>query len=115
MVKQFHDTPPKPYTTNYSEQDVRDFYKHMHTKKDGCYSYSSVVWSEMCNQHPNLVVKLQVERSSKLFNEKYPPVKPVGIREIKDRLDNKFPWYEVGLGFAIGSLFWGVMFGLFGG
>lgn len=69
-----------------------------------------------------------MKQSIKLLEENYPTIQPTipwpnntkeqlyfdKICELQSKV-NKFPWYEVGLGFAIGSLFWGIMFGLFEG
>jgi len=102
----------------YTQQEVREFFKNMHEPKDGCYSFHTPTWSKMCKEHPNLVVELQIERLSETTDKLYQRICD-DISNVEQQVNygdcNKFPWYELGCGFAIGSLFWGIMFALFGG
>lgn len=122
MVLPFKDTSVARENGNklYTEEQVRGFYKNMYNIRDGCYSVHLPTWEKMCKEYQLLTLNLMKERQRKLIEEKYPsrtvPERPSGTRKVKDGLHNSsFPWYELGCGFAIGSLFWGIMFALFGG
>lgn len=112
--------------SEYTQQEVRDFYNKMHESKDGCYSFHVPTWEKMCREHTNFVCELAIERNRNLIEERYhiEPTLPWPntpkeqqyfdkICKLQGKVD-KFPW-GVGLGFSIGSLFWGIMFALFGG
>ena len=92
MVKQFHDIPPRPVRPEGTR-----------FVKDGLDSKGVSVSTDL---HIQPITPWPNTPKEQQYFDK--------ICELQQKVDS-FPWYELGCGFAIGSLFWGTMFSLFGG
>lgn len=102
MVKQFHDTPPRPIRP----QGIRNV-------KDGCYEKGIGV--DLVKKSDNYSSdSFHVQPTTPWPNNAKEQLYFDKICELQSKV-NKFPWEGIGIGFAVGSLFWGIMFGLFGG
>ncbi|UZV41243.1 hypothetical protein vBVpaMR16F_177 [Vibrio phage vB_VpaM_R16F] len=101
MVKQFHDTPPKPCKYP-AECTWIDSHGRIRDEATG----RGVDLSAPYGGAPTISCPWPNTPKEQQYLDK--------ICELQRKVD-KFPWYELGCGFAIGSLFWGTMFALFGG
>ena len=101
MVKQYHDTPPRPIRPE-GTRFVKDGLDSKGIGVGGVKKSSNV--STDLHIQPT-IPWLNTPKEQQYFNK---------ACELQRKVD-KFPWYELGCGFAIGSLLWGIMFTLFGG